>query len=153
MARTLPVTDAEFTRADAGMVSVVSEPSTSRPTPLTLRWAILLLAAQAVAVAVLAGVLVYEDITAEAGNRATAWTLTGTAVAVAALLAVLARALSRRRAWARGPAVVLELMLLPIGYYMIQGGLTWVGVPVLVLGLVGAGLLVAPATREVLGVH
>jgi hypothetical protein len=43
-------------------------------------------------------------------------------------------------------------MLLPIGWFMVGGGLAWLGVPVFVLGLVGAGLLVAPTTREALGV-
>jgi hypothetical protein len=45
------------------------------------------------------------------------------------------------------------MMLLPIGYSMIRGGLAWVGVPVLLLGLFGAGLLLAPATRESLGIR
>ena len=44
-------------------------------------------------------------------------------------------------------------MLLPIGYYMAKGGLPWYGIPVLLAGLFGAGLLVAPATRDALGVR
>ncbi|MCW2640183.1 MAG: hypothetical protein JWP76_2489, partial [Dactylosporangium sp.] len=79
--------------------------------------------------------------------------VTSFAVLIAVLLGVLALALTRRRAWARGPAVVLELMLLPIGWFMVSGGLAWLGVPVFLLGLLGAGLLVTPATREALGVR
>jgi hypothetical protein len=70
---------------------------------------------------------------------------------MAALLWLCGWALSRRYGWVRGPSVVLELMLLPIGYFMVAGGRTWIGLAVLALGLVGAGLLVAPATREALG--
>jgi hypothetical protein len=37
------------------------------------------------------------------------------------------------------------------GYTMTTNGLPEVGVPVLVIGLVGAGTLLAPATRAALG--
>ena len=43
----------------------------------------------------------------------------------------LSRALSNLKTWARGPAIVLELLLLPIGYTMISGGLAYVGIPVM----------------------
>ena len=58
----------------------------------------------------------------------------------------------RRRAGARAPAIVLQLMLLPIGYYMIQGGLGWLGVPLIILGVAVCGLLVSPPTTRALGV-
>ena len=63
----------------------------------------------------------------------------------------LSRALSNLKTWARGPAIVLELLLLPIGYTMITNGLAYVGIPVVLIGLFGAGLLLAPATRAALG--
>lgn len=103
-------------------------------------------------VAAVTGFLVYEDFTA-ATNVTGAWLVTGFAAAVAAVYGLLARALARRRAWARGPAIVMELMLPALGYYMIIGGLPWLGVPVLLLGLTGAGLLLAPASREALGLR
>ncbi|NJC66695.1 hypothetical protein HC028_19600 [Planosporangium flavigriseum] len=112
-----------------------------------------MLLAQAVVVALIVAFLVYKDITARVVVLRDALIVTGFTVLVAVVLAALGWALSRRRAWARGPAVVMELMLLPIGWFMISGGLAWLGVPVLALGLVGAGLLVAPATREALGVR
>jgi hypothetical protein len=125
-------------------------PSTG-PAPATLRGAVALLLAEAVAVAVVAGFLGYEDATSSGiGSQAVA--VTGFAVVMAIVPGVLGWSLARRRAWARGPAVVLELMLLPIGWYMVAGGLAWLGVPVFILGLLGAGLLVMPATREALGV-
>jgi len=131
------------------------------PAPATLRVTIGLLAGEAVAVAALAGAAGYGALNGAAGygalNGAAAsrsgWGVTAFAAAIAALLGALAWALLRRRGWARGPSVVLELMLLPIGYYMIRAGHPWFGVPVLLIGLVGAGLLVAPTTREALGIH
>jgi peptidoglycan/LPS O-acetylase OafA/YrhL len=138
-----------------GNLARVTDPSTAhgQPAPGSLRWAVVLLAVQALAVVVVTGVLAYDDVVASPTSRGAGWTLTGTAAALAALLVFLDWSLARRRAWARGPAVVLELMLLPIGYYMVKGGLPWVGVPLIVLALATAGLLVAPATRAALGVR
>lgn len=146
-------------RYGGGIVAAVTEPPAPPAdgppagTPTTLRWAVGLLAAQALAVAGVAAFLGYEDLTARPTNPGSAAAVTGYVVLLAALLALLAWALWRRRAWARGPAVVLELLLMPIGYYMSVGGLPWLGVPVLLAGGVTAGLLVAPATRAALGVH
>jgi hypothetical protein len=119
----------------------------------TLRAAVGLLAAQATVVALIVAFLVYKDFTARAASLRDAMIVTGFAALIAVLLGVLTLALAHRRAWARGPAVVMELMLLPIGWYMVSGGLAWLGVPVFALGLLGAGLLIAPATREALGVQ
>ena len=125
----------------------------STPAPPSLRWAIGLLAGEAVVIAGLAGLAGYSDLTGAADDPGTGWGITGFAAGFAALVAFLAWALTRRHGWARAPALVTELMLLPIGYYMITGGQPWFGVPVLLLGLVGAGLLIAPASREALGVR
>jgi uncharacterized membrane protein YhaH (DUF805 family) len=126
----------------------------SAPTPLpgTLRGAIALLAAETVAVALIVGYLVYKDFTAEEVIWRDAVIVTGFTAIIAVVLGLLSWALTRRRAWARGPAVVLELMLLAIGGFMISGGLAWLGILILALGLLGVGLLVAPGTREALGV-
>jgi hypothetical protein len=118
----------------------------------TLTWAVRLLALQAVAVAVTTALVVYADLTQEAGTVRAALTVTGYFLLMAAIFALLAWSLHRRKAWARSPAIVLELLLVPIGWYMITGGSAWLGVPVLVVGLVGAGLLLAPSTRAALGI-
>jgi hypothetical protein len=130
----------------------VTEPNTAAGSraPGTLRAAVVLLAGQAVAIAAVTGYLAYRDL---ADHTSLTLTLTGFCAALAALLGFLGYSLARRRAWARGPAIVLELMLLPIGYYMIKGGVPWLGVAVLLLALCTAGLLLAPATRATLGVH
>ena len=48
-------------------------------------------------------------------------------------------------------AIVIELLLLPIGYYMVTGGAAYLGIPLMIVGIFGAGLLLAPATRTALG--
>jgi hypothetical protein len=123
------------------------------PVPATLRWAVWVLFVEAVGVAVVTGFLIYDALTRTASNRGGAAGAVIFPVLLAVLFALLGWQLRRRRGWARGPAIVLELLMLPVGYYMISGGAGWVGVPVMALGLLGAGLLLAPSSREALGIH
>jgi hypothetical protein len=123
----------------------------AEPASAALRWAIWLLLAEAAAAGVVAVFLVYEDLTGAATNLRAALAVTSFAVIVAAALAGIARALMRRRSGARAPAIVLQLMLLPAGYYMIMGGLAWLGVPLMVLGLLVCGLIVSPSATRALG--
>jgi hypothetical protein len=136
-----------------GIVSAVTTDPAAPTVPAPLRWAVWLLAGEAVALGLLAAYLVYQDLTATVTDLASALTVTGFTVAGAVGLWALAVALWRRRPAARGPAIVLQLMLLPIGYYMTQGGLAWLGVPLLALGLLVSGLLVSPSTNRALGVE
>lgn len=125
-------------------------PETPEPLPTSLRWAVWLLLAEAVALGGLALYLVYADLTAEATDLVSALFVTLFAAAGAALLFFLGRLLAQRRAGARAPAIVLQLMLLPVGYYMIQGGLAWLGIPLMALGLLVCGLMLTPASTEAL---
>jgi hypothetical protein len=121
------------------------------PAPVSLRWGIGLLFGEAAVVTAVLAYVVYRSLTAAAVVVRDVALVVGFTAVMAALLWLCGWALSRRYAWVRGPSVVLELMLLPIGYFMVVAGLIWVGLIVLALGLVGAGLLVAPTTREALG--
>jgi hypothetical protein len=121
--------------------------------PSTLRWTVWLLRAEAVAVGMVAAFLVYESVTATATDLWSAILVTAFAAAAAAALWLLGAALANRRAGARAPAIVLQLMLLPIGYYMTTGGIGWLGVPLIAIGLLVAGLLVSPPTTRGLGLQ
>jgi hypothetical protein len=118
--------------------------------PATLRWAVGLLAAQAAGLAVVTVLLVYADVVATTTTVQGAIGLTIFAALMAALIGLFAWSLHRRRRWARGPAIVLQLLLVPIGWTMVGGGQPALGVPVIALGLIGAATLLAPATREAL---
>jgi hypothetical protein len=138
-------------RSPTGIVSPVTIDSDRDPT--TLRWAVLLLRAEAVALGLVAVWLIWSDLTARTTDLPSALLVTAFAVAGAAALWALGAALVRRRAGARAPAIVLQLMLLPIGWYMIQGGLGWLGLPLMALGLGVTALLVSPPTTRALGLH
>ncbi|WP_231929776.1 hypothetical protein [Micromonospora inositola] len=136
-------------RLPTGIVSRVT--IDSGPTPDTLRWAVRLLRAEAVALGLVAVWLIWSDLTAATSDLTSALLVTAFAVAGAAALWALGGALARRKSGARAPAIVLQLMLLPIGWYMIQGGLGWLGLPLMALGLGVTGLLVSPPTNRALG--
>jgi hypothetical protein len=121
--------------------------------PATLRWAVWVLYVESVGVLAVTGLLIYDAIRIKTTHVAGAAGAIAFPFLVAVALAGFGWALRRRRAWARGPAIVLQLLMLPVGYYMISGGAAWAGVPVIGLGLIGAVLLFAPASREALGIH
>ena len=68
----------------------------------------------------------------------------------AAVFGGLAYALHGLRTWARGPAIVMELLLIPIGWEPSAASRT-IGIAMALTGLLGAGLLLAPSTRAALG--
>ncbi|EEP71516.1 hypothetical protein MCAG_01843 [Micromonospora sp. ATCC 39149] len=119
--------------------------------PTTLRWAVRLLRAEAAALGLVAVWLVWADLTATTTDLPSALLVTAFALGGAVALWALGGALDRHRAGARAPAIVLQLMLLPVGWYMIQGGLGWLGVPLMALGLGVSALLVSPPTTRALG--
>jgi len=109
---------------------------------------------QSTALAVLLGSIVYVVLRADPGKVTDRALLPFELLAfvLAAVLAALAWQLTRRRAWARAPVVVLELLFLPIGYYLIQIG-GWVGIPVIFVAASCVALLIAPASRTALGIR
>ncbi|MEU7923065.1 hypothetical protein AB0B47_31030 [Micromonospora zamorensis] len=123
----------------------------SAPFPVTLRWAVRLLWAEAAVVGLIAVWLIWADLTATTTDLLSALLVTVFAIGAAVVLWALGRALLRLQAGARAPAIVLQLMLLPIGWFMIQGGLAWLGVPLMALGLGVGWLLVSPPTTRALG--
>jgi hypothetical protein len=131
----------------------VRVPRSAAPAPATLRWAVWLLYAEALAVAVVTGLLLYAAATQKAVSASTGILVVVVMAGLAALLALLGALLSRRRGGARAPAIVLELLFLPIGYYVVEGGVPWLGVPLIVVGLACSVLLFAPPTRDALGIR
>jgi hypothetical protein len=121
--------------------------------PATLRWAVWMLAGEAVVLLAVLVFLLYQDISGAADTAQGAAAVTLYTATFVVILGGLAWALHRRRRWARGPAIVVQMLLIPIGYTMATSGLPAVGVPVIVIGLVGAGTLLAPSTRQAVGRH
>lgn len=123
----------------------------SNQIPGPLRWAVLTLRGEAVAVGLIAGWLLWANLVAPTVDLTSALLLTAFAAGVAAVLWVLGGALARCRAGARAPSIVLQLMLLPMGWFMIEGGIGWLGGPLMALGLGVTALLLSTPTTRALG--
>jgi hypothetical protein len=118
--------------------------------PSTLRWAIWLLFAEGAGLVALAVFLVVVAFTGTSQSATSAVALVIFTLLMAVFLAGLGYALTRRRRWARGPALVLQLLLLPIGYSNVTSGIKALGIVMIVIGLAGCATLLAPATSAAL---
>lgn len=119
----------------------------------SLRWAIRILYVEAAITALLLLVSIWAALATENVGPSSAAATPAFAALCAFILGGLGYALSRGKAFARSPAIVLEMLMLPMGFYMIDAGLIWVGVPTMIFGLAGAAFLLAPSTRTALGLH
>jgi hypothetical protein len=104
-----------------------------------------------VLVAALALVEVAKLITGHAAKPGLAAVLTVAIAAIAGLLVQLGRWLARRKRWAHSPAVLLQLLALPVAYFMVtgEGGIATRagGALIALLAITGIGLLLAPGSR------
>lgn len=124
---------------------------TVTPLPGPLRWAVWLLAVEAAGAALAAGLLGYQGIVGEPADLRAALGVAGFAAVLGAALVGLAVALSRRKARARAPAIVLQLLAVMLAYVLVTEGSVGLGIPVAVLGIATATLLLTPSTTATLG--
>jgi uncharacterized membrane protein (DUF2068 family) len=71
----------------------------------------------------------------------------GFTVVVGVLALLVARGLHRTAGWSRSPAVVLQLLALPVGVGLVQGEVWYAAVPVLLLAAAVLYLLATPEAR------
>ncbi len=140
---------AKATGADA---DADAAPTGPRPTRLTVAAA--LAAAEGV---VLLGFGVYVLIMGLAGDPESpqqAEMLGVTVVALALLPLLAARGLWLRRRWSRGPAMITQLMALPVAWTLMQNGgaLIAAGVVTAIAALAVLALLINPTATEALGI-
>jgi hypothetical protein len=126
-----------------------SRPERSRPeAPRTLRWAAIVVGVEAAAIGVAALVLLYLVVTSTAASMSNAIAQVVVVAAGAAALGVAAVGLWRVASWARGPVVVLQLLLAALAYTTaFEAGRPAIGLPVLVLVAVELYLLATPESR------
>ena len=120
------------------------------PAGRTLVWCATLVALEAVGLVAAAVFYLVELVVADTGDPVRALVTAALALAAGAGLALVARGLLHRRRWARAPALVTNLILLPVGYGLVQGGRWYIGLPLLLLGVAVLVLLFAPATAAAL---
>ncbi|MEV8061025.1 hypothetical protein AB0P37_32330 [Streptomyces antimycoticus] len=135
-----------------GAAAADAAPTGPRPTRLTV--AAVLAAAEGV---VLLGFGVYVlimGLTGDPESPQQAEMLGVTVVALALLPLLAARGLWLRRRWSRGPAMITQLMALPVAWTLVQngGGLIAGGVVTAIAALAVMALLINPTATEALGI-
>ena len=116
--------------------------------PAAVRRAALVVAVEAAAVGVLALVLLFLTLTGSPDSVGRALAEVVFVGAAAALLAAGAAGLWRVSSWARGPVIVLQLLLGVLGYTAaFQAGQPLIGVPLLAVAALELYLLATPEAR------
>jgi uncharacterized membrane protein (DUF2068 family) len=118
--------------------------------PVTLRACVGLLGAEAAGLAAAAVFFFVELAVADADDRVRAAVAGVLVLAAAVGLALVTRGLWQRRRWARAPALVSNLLVLPVAFDLVRGGRWYVGGPLLLVALAVLALLFAPATDAAL---
>jgi hypothetical protein len=109
-----------------------------------------LLFVQAAALVALTAYLVVLDLT-DAGDLGVAISLTVLAALGGGVVFLIARALARRSARARGPAIVVQLFLIASGGFLLNVGPAWAGALLMAFGVVVGALCLLPPTTKALG--
>jgi hypothetical protein len=128
---------------------------TTGPRPRRLTYAALLAALEGLALVVGGVWILVLGLTGHPDDRQQAVT-GGITLAVLALLPLLAaRGLLGRRSWSRGPAVITQLMALPVAYNLLQADSMAIpaGIALAVVAVASLVLLVNPETTRALGIR
>ena len=133
-------------------VAQVTGDTRDEPRPATLAWAVRLLYAEAAGLAALTAYLIFLDLTATTISVPVAIALTVMAALGVAFAYLVARALGRRAAGARGPAVFIQLLIIATGGFLLQVGPRWAGLALMALGVLVGLLVVLPSSGRALGV-
>ncbi|MDX3583094.1 hypothetical protein [Streptomyces europaeiscabiei] len=125
----------------------------SRPGRLTAAAA--LAALEGVALLVGGGAMLVLGLTGDSGDLSTGVTGGITLLALALLPLIAARGLLLRRSWSRGPAVITQIMALPVAYNLLRADSVAIpaGIVLAVIAVAALVLLINPATTQALGIQ
>ncbi|WDV54439.1 hypothetical protein PV963_30815 [Streptomyces coeruleorubidus] len=130
-------------------------PDNTGPRPRRLTYAALLAALEGLALVVGGVWILVLGLTGEPDDRQQAVTGGVTLVVLALLPLFAARGLLGRRSWSRGPAVITQLMALPVAYNLLQADSMAIpaGIALAVVAVAALVLLVNPETTRALGIR
>ncbi|MEU6554542.1 hypothetical protein ABZ915_30355 [Streptomyces sp. NPDC046915] len=124
------------------------------PRPRRLTYAAALAALEGSALVVGGVWTLVLGLTGDPDDRQQAVTLAITLIVLALLPLLAARGLLLRRGWSRGPAVITQIMALPVAYSLLQADSAAIpaGIALAVVALTALVLLLNPATTRALGI-
>ncbi|MCZ4095894.1 MULTISPECIES: hypothetical protein [Streptomyces] len=129
-------------------------PPTPSPKPRRLTAAAGLAALEGLALAACGLVLLVLALTGHSDNVRNAVVGALTVLALGAIPLAAAYGLLHARRWSRGPALIIQLLALPVAWTLVHGAAALVaaGVALALMALAGLVLLVHPATTAALGI-
>ena len=116
--------------------------------PSAVTRAALLVAVEGVALVVLGLGYAVAALAGDPFDRTAALLEGGFALLGGLLLLLVARGLARTAGWSRAPAVVLQLLSLPVGVGLVQGRVWYAAAPVLALAAAVLYQLATPQVRK-----
>ncbi|WP_020136657.1 hypothetical protein [Streptomyces sp. 351MFTsu5.1] len=125
------------------------------PRPRRLTYAAALAALEGLALLVGGGWLLVEGIVGDPDDRQSAVTGGITLIVLALLPLLAARGLLARRSWSRGPAVITQIMALPVAYNLLKADSVAIpaGIALAVVAVAALILLVNSETTRALGIR
>ncbi|MDK1345498.1 hypothetical protein QNO09_19790 [Streptomyces sp. 378] len=128
---------------------------TTGPRPRRLAYAALLAALEGLALAVGGVSILVLGLMGHPDDRQQAVTGGITLVVLALLPLIAARGLFALRSWSRGPAVITQLLALPVAYNLLQADSMAIpaGIALAVVAVASLVLLVNPETTRALGIR
>ncbi|MGC2999224.1 hypothetical protein ACPF8X_12875 [Streptomyces sp. G35A] len=130
-------------------------PDTTGPRPRRLTYAAALAALEGLALVVGGIWLLVLGLAGEPDDRGQSVTGGVTLLALALLPLLAARGLLGRRSWSRGPAVITQIMALPVAYNLLQADSVAIpaGIVLAVVAVTALVLLVNAETTRALGIR
>ncbi|PWI11969.1 hypothetical protein DIZ27_04465 [Streptomyces sp. NWU339] len=130
-------------------------PDTAGPRPRRLTYAAGLAALEGLGLLAGGVWMLVRGITGQPDDRQQAVTGGLTLVVLALLPLLAARGLLGRRSWSRGPAVVTQLLALPVAYNLLQSDSVAIpaGIVLAVVAVTALVLLLNPETTRALGIR
>jgi hypothetical protein len=124
------------------------------PRPGRLTTAAALAALEGLALVVGGAWMLVEGLAGDPDDRQSAVTGGITLIVLALLPLLAARGLLGRRSWSRGPAVITQIMALPVAYNLLQADSMAIpaGIALAAVSIAALVLLVNPATTQALGI-
>ncbi|WP_120051020.1 hypothetical protein [Streptomyces griseorubiginosus] len=127
----------------------------SGPRPRRLTYAAALAGLEGLALLAGGGWLLVEGIVGDPDDRQSAVTGGITLIVLALLPLLAARGLLARRSWSRGPAVITQIMALPVAYNLLQADSAAIpaGIALAVVAVAALILLINSETTRALGIR